>query len=54
MASLVQLGVYGAINTAYNTSNGFYIIKFVSEAYTLQSNTTIDGQVISAGELVVK
>ena len=26
----------------------------MSEAYTLQNNTTIYGQVISAGELVVK
>ena len=27
---------------------------FTSEAYTLQENTTIDGQIITAGELVVK
>ena len=27
---------------------------FTSEAYTLQDNTTIDGQVITAGELVFK
>ena len=27
---------------------------FVSEAYTLQYNTTIDGKIITAGELVVK
>ena len=33
---------------------GLYVIKFISEAYTLQNNTTIDGKVISAGELVVK
>ena len=46
--------MYGAINTAYNTSNGFYVIKFVSDAYTLQSNTTIDGQVVSTGKLVIK
>ena len=54
MASLVQSGMYSAINTADNTSYGFYIIKFISEAYTLKKNTTIYGQVISAGELVVK
>ena len=35
-------------------SYGFYVIPFISDAYTLQSNTTIDGQVISAGGLVVK
>ena len=54
MASLVQSGMYGAINTDENTSNVLYFIQFLSEAYTLQNNTTIDGQVISAGELVVK
>ena len=27
---------------------------FTSVAYTLQENTTIDGQIITAGELVVK
>ena len=54
MASLVQSGMYGDINTNDTTTNGFYVIQFISEAYTLQNNTTIDGQVISAGELVVK
>ena len=54
MASLVKPGVYGAINTDDNTSNVLYFIQFLSEAYTLQNNTTIDGQVISAGEVVVK
>ena len=46
--------MYGAINTADNKSNEFYVIKFISESYTLQNNTTIDGQVISAGKLIVK
>ena len=36
MASLVQSGIYCAINTADNISNGFYIIQFVSEEYTLK------------------
>ena len=49
MASLVQSGMYVAINTDDTTKNGFYVIQFISEAYTLQNNTTIDGQVISAG-----
>ena len=47
MASLVQSGMYGDINTDKTTKNGFYIIQFISEAYTLQNNTTIDRQVIS-------
>ena len=54
MASLVQPGIYGAINTDDTTTNGFYVVQLLSDVYTLQNNTTIDGQVISAGELVVK
>ena len=54
MASLVELGKYVAINTTDTATNRFYVIMFTSEAYTLQDNTTIDGQIITAGELVVK
>ena len=54
MASLAQSGMYGAINTYDTKTNGLYVIQFISDAYTLQNNTTIDGKVISAGELVVK
>ena len=54
MASLVQSSMYGAIETDDTTTNGFYVIQFLSEECTLQNNKTIDGQVISAGELVVK
>ena len=54
MVSLVQSCMYGAINTDDNTENGLYVIQFISEAYTLKNNTAIDGQVIYAGELVVK
>ena len=32
----------------------FYVIMFTSEAYTLQDNPKIDGQTITAGELVAK
>ena len=46
--------MYGAIDADGNTTNGFYVIQFISEAYMLQNNTTTDGKVISAGELVVK
>ena len=53
-ASLVQPGMYGAINTEDSAKNGFYVIQFISEALTLQNNSTIYGQVISASELVVK
>ena len=54
MASLVQSGMYGDINIYYTTINELYVIQLLSEAYTLQNNTKIYGQVISAGELVVK
>ena len=54
MASLVESGKYGSINTTDTTTNGFYVIMFTSEAYTLQDNTKIYGQIITAGELVVK
>ena len=43
MASLVQSGKYGAINTTDISTNGFYVIMFTSGAYTLQENTPIDG-----------
>ena len=43
MASFVQLGMYGAINTYDNTTNGFYVIQLLSESYTLQNNKIIDG-----------
>ena len=35
-------------------TNAFYVIMFTSESYTLQDNTTIDGNMITADELVVK
>ena len=54
MASLVELGKYGAINKTDTSTNGFYVIMFTSGVYTLQENKIIDGKVITAGELVVK
>ena len=54
MASLVESGKYGAINTTDTSTNGFYVIMFTSGAYTLQENIKIDGQIITAGVLVFK
>ena len=51
MASLVESGKYGSINTTDTSTDGFYVIMFTSGAYTLQENTTIDGQILIAGEL---
>ena len=49
MASLVESGKYGATNTTYTSTNGFYVIMFKTGAYTLQENTSVDGQIITAG-----
>ena len=47
-------GNYGAIDTDYYSCHGCYIIKFSSSPYTLQADLSIDGQVISSGEMVCK
>ena len=54
MESLVESGIYGAIDTTDTLTNVFYVIMFTSGAYTLKENTTINEQIITAGELVVK
>ena len=54
MALLLESGKYGAINTTDTTTKGFYVIMFTSEAYTLQDNTAIYGQILTAGKLVAK
>ena len=53
MASLVQSGKYGNMNTTDTSTMGYYVITCFFEAYTLQHDTTCDGQISSAGELVV-
>ena len=40
MSVLVQTVKYGSINTIDTTTIGYYKIKFISEAYTLQEETT--------------
>ena len=54
MASLVQLGKYGVINAVDPTTMGYYVIKYLSEPFTLQEDQTTYGQVSKVGELVVK
>ena len=53
MSSLVESSKYGAINTTDKYTNGFYVIIFTSGSYTVQENTKINGQIITAGELFV-
>ena len=36
MDLLVKYGKYGVTNTTYSTTIGYYVLKIVSEAYTLQ------------------
>ena len=48
MSSLVQYGKYGSMNTTNTSTMGYYVIKFVSDAYTLQYDTTCEGQLISS------
>ena len=54
MDALLQTDKYGAINTIDTTTMGYYVIKFVSDSYTLQEETTCDVIIINSGELVVK
>ena len=54
MAYLVQIGKYGDINVEDPKTMGYYVIKYLSEAYTLQEEQTRDGKVSEAGEPVVK
>ena len=54
MASLVQLGKYGGTNAADPTTMGYYMIKYLSQPYTLKEDQTIYGQISKAGEPVVK
>ena len=54
MASLVQYGKYSVINTTDTTTIRYYVIGFVLEAYNLQNDTTCDGKISSACELVAK
>ena len=54
MDSLFQYGKYSAKNKTDTIIMGYYVIKFVSEAYTFQYYTVCDIQVSSSGELVIK
>ena len=54
MDLLLQTGKYGAINTTYTTTMGYYVIKLLSESYTLQEDTTCNRKIGIAGELVLK
>ena len=49
---VVMEGKYGVIGTDDFSCSGYYIIKFYLSPYTLQAYLSIDGQVISSGEML--
>ena len=53
MSILAQNGKYGAINTADPTTMGYYVVRLLSEPYTLQDKK-FNKKFIQAGELIVK
>ena len=53
MAELVNTDKYGAINTTDNSNIGYYVVNFMSEAYTLQDKCKNNFQISEAGELFV-
>ena len=49
---IVVEGDYGDIDAEDFTCHGYYIIKFASSPYTLQTDLNIDGRVIFSGEIL--
>ena len=54
MASIAQLGRYSAINVSDTTTMGYYVIKQLSEPYTLKEYQTTDGKGSKSGKLLFK
>ena len=54
MDSLVYTGIYGAINITDIETMEYYVIRYVSDTFTLQEYTTIDCQVNKYIELSVR
>ena len=54
MDLLVQACKYVSMNPIYTTKLVYYVVMYVSEAYTLQEETACDGKFITYGELFVK
>ena len=52
MYFIIMEGKYGAIGADDYSCHGYYIIKISSHPHTLQADLSIDGQVISCGEMV--
>ena len=54
MYLIINVGKYGAIDSYDSTFHGYYIIKNSASPYNLQADLSMDGQVISYGEMVCK
>ena len=52
MSLIIMEGKHVAIDNDDSSFNGYYIIKFSSYPYILKVDFSIDGQVISSGEMV--
>ena len=52
MSLLIMEGDYGYIDADDYSCYDYYIIKISSFPYTLQADLSIDGQVISYGEML--
>ena len=52
MSLIIMEGKYGAMDSDDYSCHGYYNINFSSSTYTLQADLSIDGQVISSGEIV--
>ena len=54
IAALVQKGKYVANNTKDTTAMGYYVLNFLSKAYTPQEDTKCYGQISTSVEIIVK
>ena len=52
MSLIIMEGKYGAIDSDDSSCHGYYIIKFSSYPYTLQTDFSVDGKFISSSEMV--
>ena len=54
MAVVVKTVRYVSINTTYTAKNDYYLIKFVSETYTIHEETMCNGKICTSGEIFFK
>ena len=54
MYAIFHDGKYVTINTADITKIGYYVVKFLSELYTLQDEKKVDKKFIKVSKFIVK